>query len=197
MLDVLFFSGLIIFLFWFGYKTADIFLKALKLSISSKKWQTVEGFIITARVVRSPSYDNGVTHTPVLKYSYIVDGKEYTSNKLSPASFTDILEVIHSAGTNWLRQYPEKESVTVYYNPEEPEKAILEPGINSIIFLPLIVTVICGSLICLLYITLGMFIPFFIAGAIILGGFIYSWLRNKRKENKKDEIVYENNRQDK
>ncbi len=56
-----------------------------------------------------------------ISYSFMVDGKTYHSNRIGLVSGPNYFDV---AAT--LKRYPQGKSVTVYYNPENPNECILE-----------------------------------------------------------------------
>lgn len=103
---------------------ADRFLRKSSLS-----WPTTRGVIIESRV----EYDNRCViyagdegcFRPHIAYKYTVDGREYTSNKVSISGFQWCSEFdAHSDQRKYLR-YKE---VTVYYCPDNPEQSLLQPG---------------------------------------------------------------------
>ncbi len=101
--------------------------------ILSKGWPSVEGEIIKSE--RS-SYSSSATEsfsTPVIEYSYIIEEKEYKSDRIKVG-----VQSISSSDRDWAERTLEKYSlgkkVKVYYNPLLPKSAVLETGLNLRIF---------------------------------------------------------------
>lgn len=104
-----------------------LFLSDIPTMIISQEWPTVEGFIISSKLVGTSikEYDNDYyTETKAfIRYQYSVNGILYSSSRVNsidspfslyPASFA--------------RRYPVGQDVSVHYNPRDPSKALLEPG---------------------------------------------------------------------
>jgi hypothetical protein len=107
---------------WFTYSTiGDI--KALQ-TIS---WPTTRGTVISSEVKRGTSSKGSPKYSPVIFYSYQIGTVEYQSNRYSSTN---------ARGTSdWARQvvsrYPANRTITVYYNPKDPKKSVLETGLHS------------------------------------------------------------------
>lgn len=113
---------------------------ALETGISSlhegsdtKTWPGVSGIIIASSIDKTThayrrgvnnSASGGVSYTPVLVYDYQLGGTTYTGTVIYK-SFAHALEFI---AEKYIEQYSVGSSVTVYYNPENPEDTVLEPG---------------------------------------------------------------------
>ena len=71
---------------------------------------------------------------------YVVDGIEYVSERLK----IGVQNI--SSGRNWadsiVAKYPKNNTVLVYYNKYNPQNAVLEPGFNLRILIPLIPVVV-------------------------------------------------------
>ncbi len=91
---------------------------------ATKSWPTAEGTIIISEVTRSSRY------VPHIVYTYAVDTMDYSSEKIDLAV---------NAQYKWQKdaqveadKYPVNKKVTVYYNPNNPGEAILNPGIKGV-----------------------------------------------------------------
>lgn len=97
--------------------------------IACQGWPTTDGTILYHKFVRVKfrEYDGGFyTNTNVyIRYEYSVDGISYTS--LSINAIDTPYQPPSYAG-----RFPVGEDVIVYYNPENPSEAVLEPGIVNI-----------------------------------------------------------------
>ena len=104
-------------------------LRALMAAQRSRQWPTVQGTVtLTSMDVTDTGgdYPHDV-FTPVIEYRYAVDGVQRTSRKLAlvglnPAGKADAEAV--------LARYKVGKPVQVYYSPDDPALAILEPGIR-------------------------------------------------------------------
>ena len=109
---------LVIF-FWGLYK----YYKFFKKGFSSYSWPTTEGTINTSYVARVDR-----SYKPIIKYSYSVMGTQYYYNQIYIGS-TGI------SGMKWganrtVGRHPVGKKAIVYYDPTNPDQAILEPGIK-------------------------------------------------------------------
>jgi hypothetical protein len=73
---------------------------------------------------------------PQVSYDYSVGGRDYHSDLINLAdnSYSDA----HTA-EKMLAPYPKGKGVSVYYDPGQPEKAVLEPGPTPSLLIPLFV----------------------------------------------------------
>ena len=105
-------------------------LVQLHMAWRSTGWNTASGSVISSKIVGS-----GKNKKPEIKYVYTVNDRNYTGDQIyigpdpmgggigipSPLEFT--------------RKYPEGKPVKIYYDPDDPARSVLEPGINRIIVL--------------------------------------------------------------
>lgn len=96
---------------------------------ASKSWPSVEGKITRAQIVPREvvraKKQKVVLYDAAIAYSYTVAGHEYTSEKVR----TDLQAQPHTAEAERLIElYPVGRSVTVHYNPANPDDSLLEPG---------------------------------------------------------------------
>ena len=101
-----------------------------KKAEESTSWPSVEGTITRAWVETHEHEDDDgsktITHFPRWEYEYIVSGSTYTSENIS---FGGIAGSRHEFDAReGLKQYPLNSEVQVFYNPSNPEEAILVPG---------------------------------------------------------------------
>jgi hypothetical protein len=126
-----------IFLFGFCITMAYYGLK-------SSDWKSTQGQVISSKVIMEQDDSGDISsrrtiYKPEVVYSYSVIKQKLTSNEINPP--------LNYSGTYFngawqtedvLQKYPLNSAVTVFYNPEDPGQACLEPGINystfSIIF---------------------------------------------------------------
>ena len=96
----------------------------------STSWPSVEGTIIRAWVeTQTHEDDDGsvtTTHFPRWEYEFAVSGVTYTSQQISFGGTSGSHNELDAR--EGLNQYPINSQVQVYYDPSNPEEAVLEPG---------------------------------------------------------------------
>ena len=107
--------------------------KQYKESQSAKTWPSVNGVISSSRVdshTRTRSNDNSLSRTETryevkASYAYEVKGVHYSGHRIAINSDSSTYSS-RSSAENTLAQYPAGKPVTVYYNPEQPDKSVLK-----------------------------------------------------------------------
>jgi hypothetical protein len=94
-------------------------------AVTSYRWPTTNGTVVSAQVVRPTG--KSTKYIAEIGYSYQVDGKEYASKKFKATT---------ARGTSgWAKQvvgqHPAGSKVSVHYNPDRPQDAVIEPGLQS------------------------------------------------------------------
>lgn len=100
---------------------------------ASAKWPTTQGAIVLAQVVSEESREedsDGDTryvtrYRPEVSFAYRVEGQDYSTNTWKTgmtALYSDTAEAERVTA-----KYPKGRAVTVHYNPDEPNIAVLEP----------------------------------------------------------------------
>jgi hypothetical protein len=145
---------------------AGIFMLALggyeiKGSRETSNWPSITGTITSSSVrteTRRESNKTSTVYFPNVQYRYKIDGQPYTSSRIA---FGNASGGRKSFAQDVVEKYPSGQKITVYYDPDDPQYAILETGFtwNSI------------------FIFLGG-IVFFAAGVLCLK----TYLRSKQKQ---------------
>ena len=94
----------------------------------SRSWPTTTGKVISSKITRSIDIDTGTDYFPRVQYEYQVDNKTYRSKNVS---FVGSFGSGKKAAEDRVKQYPVGQEVTVYYHPNKPKKATLEPGASN------------------------------------------------------------------
>jgi hypothetical protein len=98
--------------------------------IVSRRWPTASGRILSSEVSSSVTVGGGEggpqqpVSDPVVSYEYEVQGQRYTASRVSFQGTWPTLDVAIEV----VVRYPAGTSVTVWYDSEDPESAVLEPG---------------------------------------------------------------------
>lgn len=90
----------------------------------TKSWPTAEGTIVTSEITGSAS--RYVLH---IVYTYTVDSTEYSSEKIGLTNYAQYKKKVDAESA--IDKYPLNSKVTVSYNPNKVDEAILKPGIKG------------------------------------------------------------------
>lgn len=100
-------------------------LDDFRKSIASKDWTSTEGEIVHSEVIR-----RGISQPKVnIEYTYRIKGKKYSS-KLIHFGSPQQSPWAKKENRFHVKAYPKGKKVDVYYNPESPDIAVLEPGFS-------------------------------------------------------------------
>src|SRR3989344_4223740 len=99
---------------------------------SSKNWPSVQGKIISSDIQIHRNIRQGSNYSSAILFEYFINGTRYFSNRVSFGGTSSKLISIQRV----LVKYPIGTGVLVYYNPQKPQIAVIEPGVtfSTIIF---------------------------------------------------------------
>jgi len=100
----------------------------LQYANTSKSWPSVPGTITKSEIDIWRS-DNKTHYQTDIAYAYSVDGKKYTSSKITVGD--PPLDNNVTPAKRLQAEYPVGKDVDVYYDPELPESAALKPGTKT------------------------------------------------------------------
>jgi len=112
--------------------------KMLATAKESANWPYVQGEVISSEMeVRKETDDDGtsVTYSAEVLFEYEVAGTVYSANRVS---FGQYSSGAPGLARKILNKYPAGTVVKVYYNPDDPEISVLEPGTTFSTYLVLI-----------------------------------------------------------
>jgi hypothetical protein len=128
------------------------FARGRRLASASMRWPTVAGIITTSGVIEEAIEDKGsddksfarkiYRYQVDLRYAYQVGKRDFvgTSANWGWTAIYGLRELAEKAAS----QYRQGQPVTVYYDPEQPSNAVLEPGNRQGSLAPLIAAAICA-----------------------------------------------------
>jgi len=98
-----------------------------------KNWQAqsyheVPGKVLSSEVERHRS-DDGYTYQAEIEFTYQVDGRTYTHDE---HAYGVMGSSDRSLAREAVRKFPKGRQVTVYYNPDDPQDAVLDRSFESI-----------------------------------------------------------------
>ncbi|NWF69370.1 MAG: DUF3592 domain-containing protein [Chloroflexi bacterium] len=128
-----------------------IALRSRAAAAASRGWPSVVGTVLASQIEMRRSGNTGRTPHPVVIYSYAVDGKQYTGNRISFGGSLGGSMIAYRK----IEQYPAGSSVSVYYNPANPADAVLEQTSASGTLLLWIAGIIILMLLCTTAMTVG------------------------------------------
>jgi len=105
---------------------------------SSLGWPMTTGTVVQSEVASHDSHSDGKTtrmYTAEVHYSYSVNGVRHTSDRVTPG---DSSTSRASSKQEIVGRYPAGARVPVYYDPDRPQSALLEPGPVFITYIPFI-----------------------------------------------------------
>ena len=146
-------GGLFILIFFAAGVAAVIFgFRNRKKAEESAGWPGVEGVIMNAWIDESRETDEdgytSYTYTPKWQYQYQLGGQTYSSQKISFGGEKGYGS--RKKAEEELTKYPMSSRVWVYYNPQNPEEAVLLQGkkgtmIGIIVGVILILVSVCAA----------------------------------------------------
>jgi flagellar basal body-associated protein FliL len=108
------------------------------------EWPTTTGKILTSQTEWRSSGESSAEY-PVVLYSYRANAQEFQGRRIAPG-----MEVGGIGARKVVERYPVNSQVTVYYNPQNPEDAVLEKKAGSQILLWVLLVVfdcaLCGAI---------------------------------------------------
>jgi len=95
---------------------------------ASASWPTIDGKVVKSEVTHSIDSDGGDSYSPEITYVYIVNNEQLANKtiKFGENSYSSRKKAEGIAAS-----YPVGKNVTVYYDPQQPDKSVLEPGVSG------------------------------------------------------------------
>mgnify|MGYP001046099120 CR=1 FL=1 len=116
------------------------------LAYRTTKWPTTEGEIVASKM-REMAHT--ATASPVKRYrafvgyTYAVKGQMFKSDAISAFERLNTQKLWSRKNAKLISsKYPLGERVIVYYDPDRPSRAVLEPGVDTNLLLTLLVTLL-------------------------------------------------------
>lgn len=97
-----------------------------------RSWPVVKGRVLDARTrsaLKAPWRATTAVYESV-RYTYSVDGKAYDGDNLTYASSTFDESTLPYAATLHMQRYRRDTVVEVHYDPKNPGRSVLEPGVT-------------------------------------------------------------------
>jgi len=110
-------------LFWCGITSVFLGFAAhaiYKSHDARKRFVSTEGKVIASKVKTNSDSDGDDTYEPLIKYSYVVNGRELTSMRYAYGSMASSN---HSYASDIVKAHPPGRKITVWYDPRKPTEA--------------------------------------------------------------------------
>ncbi len=101
-------------------------LYSMRETSRSRGWAETSGRVIQSSV-NSFTNRGTTTYRPLVVYSYSVDGVRFTCTRIA---FRSMASGNRSAAARVAADYPVGRTVTLFYDPQQPDQSVLERGIN-------------------------------------------------------------------
>ncbi len=136
-----------------GIYALNVYAREKKKATTAQTWPSVNGRVVEAYVAEDVQVDSegdqNRVFAPRVVYEYEVNGQTYQNNRLRLGieSFIGSRRKVEQE----LARFPVGSAVKVYYNPDNPAEAVLQPGVSSKAALVIGITflVIAGMTACL------------------------------------------------
>ncbi len=124
-------GGFIIFIFGIiGALMIFMYFRQKKEAEESQNWASTLGRITKTYMRQEVSYETGSTlYYPEIEYEYEYRGVIYTGNRIDFGGSSGNSN--HNKSEELLAQYPINKTITVYYDPNNPEEAVLEQKMGT------------------------------------------------------------------
>jgi hypothetical protein len=119
-------------------------IRAKRAAERAATWPSIAGTVTSAEIVthrhhNSKSHTTTYTYEPKVEYSYTVLGTPYTGKRLAygPNSYAK------NKADELLARYPQGQSVSVFYNTEDPAESVLNPAAPNTTVLTVVGIISC------------------------------------------------------
>jgi Protein of unknown function (DUF3592) len=97
------------------------FAWTLKRQLATSKWFAASGKVLESRIL-----DHGSSLEPYVKYSYVVRGQTYISERMAPNAYVYDQPASMSSINRMIAPYAVGKTIKVYFDPNNPQDAVLK-----------------------------------------------------------------------
>ena len=145
---VVFYFGTLFGIIVLAFVLADAVDDA-RADLDARDWAPVSGTIIASGVDSYTEADGNVTYCLRIEYEYDYENETYSGDMISHSLHSSTYDAADcGSGRRNADDYPPGEPITVYVNPDEPNRAVLltgwsglDIGLGELILYPLIIIV--------------------------------------------------------
>ena len=129
---VLFYFGTLFAIIVLAFVLADAVDDA-RADLDARDWAPVNGTIIASRVDSYTEADGNVTHCLRIEYEYDYENETYSGDMISHSLHSSTYDAADcGSGRRNADDYPPGESITVYVDPDDPNRAVLLTGWSAL-----------------------------------------------------------------
>lgn len=99
----------------------------------ARGWPEAQGSVLSSTVVTHTGKKGRKTYRAEVAYDYAIDRRRYTGNRVDVSDVTSAKEEAQAVAAEYSVGAP----VRVRFNPEEPSKSVLRPGVPGELWVPL------------------------------------------------------------
>ena len=104
-----------------------------RADLDARDWAPVSGTIITSRVDSYTEADGNVTHCLRIEYEYDYENETYSGDMISHSLHSSTYDAADcGSGRRNADDYPPGEPITVYVDPNDPNRAVLLTGWSAL-----------------------------------------------------------------
>ena len=111
-----------------GLALSGLAYNLLHDGFASASWPTAEGKVLSSSISQGENDNGDETYMPHVQYTYVANGKTYTSTQIQ--FFQESSENSRDASAI-TTTFNEGKTVTVYFAPDNPANAVLIPGASG------------------------------------------------------------------
>jgi Protein of unknown function (DUF3592) len=104
-----------------GIGVGIYFVRALKRQFATGKWIAASGEVLESKVL-----DHGSSLEPYVKYSYVVRGQTYISDRMAPNQYVFSQPASISSVEKMIAPYRAGKPIKIYFNPQNPQDAVIK-----------------------------------------------------------------------
>ena len=143
-----FWAGTLLFMIVLAFVLADAVDDA-RADFDARDWTPVSGTIIASGVDSYREPDGNTTYCLWIEYEYGYENETYSGDMISHSLHSSTYDAAHcDSNPNAEDDYPPGESITVYVDPDDPNRAVLltgwsglDVGLKELILFPLIIII--------------------------------------------------------
>ena len=99
------------------------FVRPFVLGLKSRSWPTAKATVVTSSFARGRA-----AYIPKVTYKASHDGREYQNDTIR---FLGAAAVTQESALAVAQRYPERSEVTIHFDPSDPRKAVIVPGVEA------------------------------------------------------------------
>ena len=110
-----------------GVGLLTIARREFAIARSAERWPSVCGSVLVSKVAITSKYGGGKSYNAEIEYAFTLDGECYKGTNYS---YVGAVRTSKSRAEKQASRYAKGSKLRVYYNPNEPEKSVVVPGVH-------------------------------------------------------------------